>query len=625
MKSRTSFFNGPVFRKNLARFAPLWGGYTVCLLLGMLLMLDADGDSGYWFAARMAELCSAMAVINCGYALLTALVLFGDLYSSRMCNALHALPLRRECWFNTHVLSGLFFSLLPTAVMTGMALPLLWVMSAVERGWQIALYFLLTANLEYLFFFGLAVLCALCSGSRVGMAVLYGIANSLAYLAVFLTDTLITPMYYGAVTPKELFTLFCPVVQIVSSPLVVCQRHRVEAGLSVTGEELNNTYGTFHLGEGWVYLAVVAAIGVALLLLARAMYRRRRLECAGDFLSTGKLTPVFMVIFSLTVGILFQFIKTAFVGNDGMLPVFLYIGIAAGWFVGRMLLERQAKVFGRLKNWLGMAAMMAGVVAVLCFASLDPFGVEDWVPAVGDVEEVTMVNGHRGVVETDDPEEIADIVRIQELILGEKLTPEEADAQWKRAFDAALKTPEVLANQVHYTDMAEKLGYRKYISVDITYTLKSGRTVAREYCAWVDTEAAQHAKPYFNHVGAIFYHYNNIRTDEDLRNMVQRPHTIYVDNVILPEELLTEQLVADLVEAILADSRTGTMVQSDGYHEGLVLDKPGTLNHYYRVDIQFPQDSLYFNVYADSENCLQWMERYGIRKMADDRAIRDSQ
>ena len=73
MKSKTSCFNGVIFRKNLTRFAPVWCLYTLCLMLGMFLMLDRNIE--YWFAANLASMCSGMALVNLGYALLTALVL----------------------------------------------------------------------------------------------------------------------------------------------------------------------------------------------------------------------------------------------------------------------------------------------------------------------------------------------------------------------------------------------------------------------------------------------------------------------------------------------------------------------------------------------------------------------
>ena len=305
MKSRTSCCNGPVFRKNLSRFAPLWGGYILCLLLGMVLMVADDLD--FWFAANMGTMCAGMAVVNLGYALLTAQVLFGDLYNTRMCYALHAMPLRRESWFTTHVMSGLFFSLLPTAVMSGVSIVLVELFSHMVNGWQIPLYFLLAANLQYLFFFGLAVLCAVCAGNRVGMAVLYAIVNFFSYLMYFLADTLVRPMYYGAITPEALYKLLCPVAQITDTPLIDCFRHKTEIP--------EETYSTFVLTEGWGYVAAVAAVGIVFLLIARGVYRRRHLECAGDLLAVKKLNPVFMVVFSVVVGTAFHFVRYLFLGT----------------------------------------------------------------------------------------------------------------------------------------------------------------------------------------------------------------------------------------------------------------------------------------------------------------------
>ena len=37
MKSKTSFFNKTVFKKNLTRFAPVMAVYTLCLILGMMM------------------------------------------------------------------------------------------------------------------------------------------------------------------------------------------------------------------------------------------------------------------------------------------------------------------------------------------------------------------------------------------------------------------------------------------------------------------------------------------------------------------------------------------------------------------------------------------------------------
>ena len=40
MKSRTSFFNKTVFKKDLTRFAPAWGVCTILMLLALISMAD---------------------------------------------------------------------------------------------------------------------------------------------------------------------------------------------------------------------------------------------------------------------------------------------------------------------------------------------------------------------------------------------------------------------------------------------------------------------------------------------------------------------------------------------------------------------------------------------------------
>ena len=98
MQLKTSFFNPTVYKKNLTRFAPVWLLYTLCLVLGLFLMYSNGGTSkNYWFASHMVDMILVMGVVNLCYAMLTSQLLFGDLFNSRMCNALHAMPLRREC------------------------------------------------------------------------------------------------------------------------------------------------------------------------------------------------------------------------------------------------------------------------------------------------------------------------------------------------------------------------------------------------------------------------------------------------------------------------------------------------------------------------------------------------
>ena len=83
MRSRTSFFNKTIYKKNLTRFAPVWVLYTLCLVLGVALLYTNGGAMKQFHFAKnyINDMFSIMALVNLGYALLVAQLLFGDLYN----------------------------------------------------------------------------------------------------------------------------------------------------------------------------------------------------------------------------------------------------------------------------------------------------------------------------------------------------------------------------------------------------------------------------------------------------------------------------------------------------------------------------------------------------------------
>ena len=73
MKSRTSFFNPTVFKKDLTRFAPTWALYTVGLFMMMAVCMDTPYD--YRKAENLLSILGVMAVLNLGYGLLNGQLL----------------------------------------------------------------------------------------------------------------------------------------------------------------------------------------------------------------------------------------------------------------------------------------------------------------------------------------------------------------------------------------------------------------------------------------------------------------------------------------------------------------------------------------------------------------------
>ena len=302
MKSKSSCFEKTIFKKNLTRFAPVMGLYTLCLVLGMVMLYQNNREMGqsFWFASRMADNIQTMGFVNLFFAPLVAMLLFGDLYNSRMCNALHAMPVRRETLFVTNVVSGLLFSLIPTAVMALLSLPLLNA-TVVTKAWQIGLLWFLGTNLQFIAFFGIAVFCVFCTGNWFAMAAVYGVLNFGAYILYFIISNIYTPMLFGVVTPDGWATLLTPVAGMTEEACVQVQDFN-ELRIQFMGRE-NEMVDSFSVNGGrFAVLAVWAAVGIALAAVGLLLYRRRDLECAGDAIAFPVLRPVFQVVCAVAGG-----------------------------------------------------------------------------------------------------------------------------------------------------------------------------------------------------------------------------------------------------------------------------------------------------------------------------------
>lgn len=365
MKSRTSYFNATVLRKNLLRFSPLWGIYTAVLLLTYF----SGFVNSYWTRGGLVEaICnnfSGVGVEPFLYAFVCALVLFGDLYKSSLCNALHAMPLRREGWFLTNLLSGILFYLIPT-----LSIALLGTIFALIRGafdvWYVPLLGMLCDNLSFLCFFGIAAFSALCVGSRFAMTLVYLFLNFGFLLISWLIDSLYTSQLYGIRIGEDWFREYAP----VANSLYVVSAYE-DRGVN------------YVLPEYLPSLLQIALLGVIFFGFALLLYRRRHLESAGDFMAVQFFKPIFLVMYTLTIGAVFYM--------DSVL--YFIAGIVLGFFSCQMLLQRTVRVF-RAKAFLGAAVFIAVLLVSIFIVRQDPLDVEDWMPDEDDVESVTLYDGH---------------------------------------------------------------------------------------------------------------------------------------------------------------------------------------------------------------------------------------
>lgn len=621
MQSKTSFFNKTVFRKNLTRFAPVWVLYYICLVVGLFLMYTDGGaarsfNRQFYFVNNMAELIGVMSVINLGYALLVAELLFGDLFQSRMCNMLHAMPLRRESWFVTHVVSGLVFSLLPTFAMAVIAMPLLNTTFYADA-WQLAWLWFAGTNLEYVCFFGLAVFAAMCVGNRFTMAAGYGLLNAGAYILYWLIDIVYTPMLYGIVTPTTLATNLTPVYHMVEFPFVeVESRSQLREKF---GENYEGAIGHFTVTEEWWRLFGWAAVGVAFLAVALLLYRRRQLECAGDAVAFKPLIPVFQVICAVFVMVCGQGFLYMFLGLRDRNYVILAVGLVVGWFIGRMLIERTTRVF-RLRNWYGLGALALTLMVTLVCTHFDILNLEEKMPRADRIESIALDTSYSGTIGLEDAEDIQQILLLHALTL-ENRAEEGAgtyvvgtNGEWVRYID----------NNADLIDEEDKdQPTRMAASIRLRYNLDNGNTVRREYNVWVDSPEGQILREHLNRWENVFGQETIYLDGVEVNTMDMTLNTFesfgvdYIEGP-LPDSVNTRENAESFLDAVRADCAAGNMAQHPYFHEGCFRIESAEYEEGYYL-----RDRLWFylngektgfsvEIYPDSENTLRWLRQHGL-------------
>ncbi len=563
MKSRTSFFDKTVLRKDITRFAPLWGLYLIGGLLIAITVASLEGK--YYSIARMlSNVIGPFGVISIVYALLNAQLLFGDLFNTRLCNALHAMPLRREGWFFTHVTAGMLFSLVPNAIIALVLMPM------TGKFWYTALLWLLGMEIHYLFFFGLAVFCMLLTGNRFAAAAVYTIINFLSLIVMWFATVVFQPLMYGVVIRDEVFTPYCPVVklcmlneffEVEHDPSCMCKIDKYFYQFENGGEHLYRFNG---LTDNWWYPVILAGLGIILGAVALLLYRRRHLETAGDFMAFKGVKPVFTVVYTLCAGACLQLIGNLF-GDP--VYIFMVIGLIVGYFTSQMLLNRSLRVF-KARNWLCAALFLVVVFGSLGLCKIDVFGITRWTPDADDVVEVKVADSrvdeftkYNTDATLSDPENIKRLIAIHQLLYAEG----------------------------PYEDRNTDAGYQ---NLTICYTLKDGRQVYRQYKATQNGKAAQaiDALIFKNPIFAL-------RADS-AEKLVENVANVQIDYMSL-----RGASIPSLLEALWADAEAGTLLISGTY-------KPEG-EHVCNISLNYKDGSgISFSIFDNNVNTTAWLKEH---------------
>lgn len=587
MKSKISFFNAGIFKSMLKRFWPLWTAYFavwfMCLPLPLLVArLQGVKESAVTVVtAAMKTSVEASVVSGFLMGILAAMAVFGFLYNSRSCGMIASTPVRREAVFCSAYLAGA----LPVLAANLFIAVLNWLFT-LSSGIEGACIFKMNAilfavnSMEFLIFFSISAFIAMLTANIVALPVLYLIFNF-----VFLGMEYVVRMLYGMFIFGYSDHPDC-VLEFMSPLIYLFTRIGINVNISTGSAAVSLTNWSALLG----YIIAAVVFSVTALLL----YRKRRMESAGDVIAVNSLRPVFKFCVTacaaLCFGLLFfVIISTLFTSLSMSMLVLsagLIIGAFIGYFASEMLLKKSFHVFkGSWKGFV-ITAVLCIVFAFVCVTDL--FDLSSQLPDIDDIEMI-VCNREAGGYDVTERSDIEAILDVNKAIIDDRDKYEGLDD----------------------TDL-ENTGY-----VSIRYKLKDGHSVYRGYTVLID----DNYKAYYAALGSV-----NIAKSCFTPEIPVTVQNVYDASFQYPSgsgelnsiSLTPEQAVDFYDNALMKDIESGakkplipetaeTGNNDDGFVTGSyvyieLVSAPDTANE------EDTYDSLVIEIDADCTECIAWVK-----------------
>lgn len=604
MKLKKTCYDPAISRVTVKRYGLVGVLYTI----GIILITVGFINPVYYGEALsdVQNLCTTMPFINLVYAALLTQLLLGDLYNPRLSYGLRSFPITQGGWFGTQVILGIV-SVLPGILISGI------ILAAMLTAYRIyILVFLGYAFLSFLFFYGAALLCAVCAGNRLGMLLLYCVVNFIGLFYGWTVIRVFCPLIYGIYLPNFSVT-FVPVAQMYDQrPFDFTYKQNLAVSAADGDEALRASYFSSAdlqsvqlTGGVWVILGF-AALGCVLIAIAMVLLRRRKEERVGDLLAFKQLNTVMLVICTVCTGLLLHVIAYSF-GWELKLPM-LFLGLVLGYYAALMLIKRQTNVFNR-KTFLPLVGILGITLALLTATGLNLFGIASRVPQAEQVASVriSQMSGQYPIVSSQQ-EDIAVALQIQQESLDAHRQAEERRPLLERIFGSEEQSP-----------LDESTGGSYWIT--LSFTLKNGRQINRLYYVNRSFSSVQALKSIWSSPDYLFdvelldenHQFDRALLKKKLEAAVVQCSCNAGELYYNPStHQLGEQEIEQLLDAILLDCQEGTMAQSNLFHQDDYYDTinfyfpsyDGNGNRYTSTDIIY--------VYPDSEHTMQFLTDHGF-------------
>lgn len=591
MQSKTSFFNRTIFRKCLTRYWPLWLGYAFVLFLMLPLpLLNRLNDALYNHSQPplqnfvLQQITASLPLVSCMFGVLVAAAMFDFLFTARGTGLMASLPVRREGAFASCYAAGAVLLLSSDVLIFLLALIIETISNAVHI--QSLLIWLAVLAMENLIFYSIGVFCAMLTGHILVLPCLYLLFNVGVALLQALLQAILRLFVFGLHSNGSwgLETL---------SPIVALLKNT-----SVLYQDFPDTDFVYQLAvglDGWWTIGGWCIAGLLLAVCALLLYRRRRMECAGDTVAIPVLRPVLKYIVTVFCALGFPLCMCYLIsGNISNLPLYLaltVIGTAIGYYASEMIIHKSFRVFrGRWKGMVVTAVLFCALVSAVEF---DLFGYERHVPDADSVASV-MIDSYEDNAKFTSAERVQDVCALHQSIIGNKALHETALSHSTRP-------------------------------LEISYALKNGKTLSRMYyitddgSQYTDSSDLKQLEDLFNTTEAQLSNENLYPTIPVTRNTISYAGVWYVnaDGVYTDLELTAQEALELYETAIVPDCAEGTLGRRwlilDETYADTVYDAEIRIELDMRIDAnQHAYTALHFYPQTDSPRTVAWLQAHGI-------------
>lgn len=581
MKSKISFFNAGLFRSTLRRFWPLWtihfAGWLLFLpVLTLMNNLGPNKSTNFIFAICESAVF-ASSVVAFIMAILAAMAVFSFMYSSRSTGLIASLPVRREAIFGSTWLGGVF-----VIVGSNLVIALLTFLFSLGATTSAALAFkavciwLGVYSMQFILFYGIASLTAVMTGSIAVLPILYIIFN---FLVVGMEDIIrldFSCLIWGMSNDSFdcVLDFLSPLVYMLENFTPVLKYNTPYAydtyGLALqTSECISFTFNY------WLPSAIYCVVGLVFSAAALMIFRRRRMESAGDVVAVRCMHPVFKygvtVCSALCGGLLLYTVLFALFESRSasvfIMILSMIIFAFIGYFGAKMLLEKSFHVFRG--SWVGFIVVCCLCAVFTLCCDLDVCGIGAYVPKEGSIKSITVYQ--TGSVE--DPAIIENYRQLHEKIVS-----------YKDEYE-----------HIVYSDDTE--------SIMFEYKLKNGRTVSREYTLPMDDENVERYYELANTPNLLLERFSpSIPADEEHCSQA----ILYIgDNQII--DLTPAQAIDFYRNALLPDIKAGHKVISRTYDD-IIATMYITFEQEIDNSRYYDSQDIVVEITTDCTECISWIK-----------------